>query len=427
MLIDGILLLYRHPFHRAASTIMEHVNSFERYSKFKVWKVNTECGFPRDLGRMTFRVIVLHYSLFGTAYYSIGGRFLEYLRDSKCSYKIAFFQDEHQHCQKRFSFIKRYGIDCIYTLVEPAYFKYVYQKYTQVPKIIYNLAGYVSDDLVRAAEIFSRPDRERAIDIGYRSRELPFYMGKGAREKTIIAEESLKRAKEVKLRLDIETREKKRIYQEDWYKFIGNCKAVLGVEAGVSIFDVEDVVFKECSRLIRINPKISFEQVSEILLNKWEGNIPYRTISPRHFEAAALRTTQILFEGDYSGILKPMIHYIPLKKDFSNFDDVIKLFEDESLRHELCENTYRDLIASGSYSYERFINGFDQELLKSGYCCTMTEEKASEVTGLLSRGNCFRNLKVHLKRVLYLKFPGRKIVVDLWRCVQEMFKGKSAI
>ena len=59
-------------------------------------------------------------------------------------------------------------------------------------------------------------------------------------------------------------------------------------------------------------------------LPRWEDNVYYRTISPRHFEAAAFRICQVLFEGRYSGVLEPMVHYIPLKKDFSNIDEVIR-------------------------------------------------------------------------------------------------------
>jgi len=37
-----------------------------------------------------------------------------------------------------------------------------------------------------------------------------------------------------------------------------------------------------------------------------------------------------------------MVHYIPLKKDFSNFEEVMRMYRDESLRRELTENCYRD-------------------------------------------------------------------------------------
>ena len=101
-------------------------------------------------------------------------------------------------------------------------------------------------------------------------------------------------------------------------------------------------------------------------LPRWEDKVYYRTISPRHFEAAAFRICQVLFEGHYSGVLEPMTHYVPLKKDFSNIDEVIGLIRDAEVRGELTENAYRDLIASGDWSYRRFVQGVDSVLAKAG-------------------------------------------------------------
>ena len=90
-------------------------------------------------------------------------------------------------------------------------------------------------------------------------------------------------------------------------------------------------------------------------LERWDGVVDLRTISPRHFEAAAFRVCQVLFEGHYAGAMEPMRHYIPLRKDFSNFDDVVAALRDDALRRELTDNAHRDLIASGAYDYAPFV------------------------------------------------------------------------
>jgi len=382
--INGILLLYHYPLAENASTVMEHVNSFRYHSQFRVWTVNTALGFPTTIGRLRFRVILLHYSLFGVRYI-LSDSFLRYLEQHEASYKIAFFQDEHQYCQQRFTFLNHFHVDCVYTLLDPAYFKDVYQKYTRVPKLVTTLTGYVSDELVEKGRKFAKPDYDRRVDVGYRTRQLPFWMGRGSQEKHEIGVRFRQYAKETGLRMDIETAEGHRLYGDEWYRFLGDCKGCLGVEAGVSIFDIEDVVHKEYERLIAENPAITFEEMSERLLNHWEGNIPYRTISPRHFEAAAFHVCQILYEGDYQGIMKPMVHYIPLKKDFSNFGEVIRLFHDDNFRHQITNNCYRDLIASGQYSYRKFIEGFDQELLNAAPVPQITREEEMMVSTALSR------------------------------------------
>jgi hypothetical protein len=68
-----------------------------------------------------------------------------------------------------------------------------------------------------------------------------------------------------------------------------------------------------------------------------------------------------------------MEHYIPLNKDHSNFDEVLERFRDPDTRRELTENAYRDLIASGEHSYERFIARFDRELTEAGIAAPGSE------------------------------------------------------
>jgi hypothetical protein len=399
---------------------MDHVNAFERHSHFRVWAVNTELGFPKFLDELRFRIIVLHYSIFGPF---VGARpfllpkeFSDYLEQSPSSYKVAFFQDEHHYCRPRFDFLNHHRVDCVFTLLEPDYFKDVYQKYTSVPKLVYHIPGYVSESLIEIAERKIRPDQKRTIDIGYRARPLPFYMGKGAQEKTDIASEFSERAKDLGLRLNIESDEKSRIYGEAWHDFIAKCRAFLGVEAGVSIFDVEDVVRPEAERILAADPSITFEQLSSELLGPWEDRIYYRTISPRHFEAAAFRVCQILFEGRYSGAMQPGVHYIPLKKDFSNFDDCIRMFQDKGLRDELTDNAYRDLIASGQYSYRNFIAGFDEVLREAGFRGDVPTEEAARITARLKRDRLTLELRFRKNALRYhTDFPGRRALARLGR------------
>ncbi|MCJ7532967.1 MAG: hypothetical protein MUO64_18335, partial [Anaerolineales bacterium] len=233
--INSILLLYNHPMFKNASTILEHVHAFEYHSRFKVWSVNTESGFPSHLENLEFQVIVLHYSLFGWYPFGIPEQLLAYIQKSKTSYKIAFFQDEHQYWPQRSAFLNDYKIDCVYTLLEPEYLKNTYQKHTNVQKYVYALPGYVSDELIKTGKKFTKQEKLRKIDIGYRGRQLPYYMGMGAQEKEEIGTRFLINAANFGLNLDIETKETKRIYGLNWYKFLANCRAVLGVETGVSV------------------------------------------------------------------------------------------------------------------------------------------------------------------------------------------------
>lgn len=360
--VDAILLLYHHSLVPNAATIMEHVNALRESSRFAVCAVNTELGMPKSLEHVEFPVIILHYSLFGTANYMLSPVFREYLDRSQDSYKVAFFQDEYHNCRLRFDFLTHHRVNAIYTLVDPEYWPLTYGKYVPGAELVYTLTGYVSDTLVRTARRLAKPDAQRMIDIGYRGRELPLYMGRGAREKTEIAREFARRTEGSGLVVDVATKENERLYGRYWHEFMASCRGVIGVEAGVSIFDIEDVVQPEFERLVAENPDITAEELGARLLDQWEGNIPYRTISPRHFEAAAFRAVQVLFEGRYSGIMEAGRHYIPLRKDYSNFDEVMRIFRDPRERERIASAAYDDLIGSGRYSYQSFVRDFDDRL-----------------------------------------------------------------
>jgi hypothetical protein len=387
MRVDGALLAYHRPIPRwfkDASTVTEHVGSFRRHSRLPLWEVNTDTGFPEGLAEVEFEALLLHYSIFGMGLYWLDDDWRRYIRETS-AYKVAFFQDECTRCGRRFRFLNEHGIDCVYTCLEPSEFDKVYRRYTRVPRLESNLPGYVSDDLVDAARRFTIPDERRTVDVGYRGRPLPPYLGLGALEKHSIGVRFGELAAGSGLRLDLAGGERDRLYGDDWYRFMANCRCVLGVESGVSAFDLEDEVLDEYTRLEREKGEVALEDLKS--LPRWEDRVYYRTISPRHFEAAALRVCQVLFEGRYSGILEPMVHYIPLRKDFSNIDEVIRLIKEPDVRRELTERAYGDLIASGDWSYRRFVQGVDDLLRSEGVQGREDPAAVATVAAALRRGS----------------------------------------
>jgi hypothetical protein len=100
-LIPGVLFIYNHPFKLNANTIMEHANAFDEHSRFNIWYVNTYTGFPKNLPKLQFSTIVLHYSLFGSNIFRDGEDFIRYLEQCQDSYKIAMF---HEHELRRLRF-----------------------------------------------------------------------------------------------------------------------------------------------------------------------------------------------------------------------------------------------------------------------------------------------------------------------------------
>jgi hypothetical protein len=389
-----VVLLYHRPteyWHKDASTVDEHIAAFGRHSQFPVVPVNTHLGLPHRLPRAPVDALILHYSLFGSGVYMLDEPMRDYVRASS-AYKVAFFQDEYRYCRKRFAFLDEYGVDCIFTCLEPSEFDKVYRRYSDVECLYSNFPGYVSQEILNAAERFALPDERREIDVGYRGRPLPAYMGEGAREKTEIGGRFRELARGTELSVDIGLEEEDRLYGDDWHRFMARCRCVLGVESGVSCFDLEDEVLTEYERVAATGREPTFEDLRDVLA-RWDHNVYYRTISPRHFEAAALRVCQVLFEGHYSGVLEPAVHYIALKKDFSNFDEVVRLVKDGTVRRELTENAYRDLIASGEYSYGRMIKDLDDALTSAGFDPAKSRAHAQTTRRAVSRGRVFRRVR----------------------------------
>ena len=392
--VNGVLLLYHHPEGVNAATIMEHVEAFGKHSRFRVWKYNTDAGFPRALGDYRFGAIVLHYSLFGPLSYRLDDYFLSYL-DGTSSYKIAFFQDEHHYCRDRFEFLDRHRIDCVYTLVEPANWPQTYGKYTKVENLVYNVPGYVSDDLVRHAAETAKPDEEREIDIGYRGRTLLPYMGRGSQEKARIGTGFLDHARDSGLVLDIAVDEDSRIYGDAWFHFLANCRGVLGVEAGVSIFDVEDVVPDRVGAIGQGARGVGGQRLlPHGLAAALRGGGAARLPDPLQGQVLGDPRADGALHPAREGLLEHRRGAAPVPRSRGSA--------------RLTENAHRDLIASGLYTYERFVEEFDTQLVALGLEPEVDSALAGRIAVRLARG------ARHLRRVrradelIHYPFRGRQ-------------------
>jgi hypothetical protein len=142
---------------------------------------------------------------------------------------------------------------------------------------------------------------------------------------------------------------------------------MLGSESGSNVFDWNGSLRKEVQQYWRQNPSSSKQDVYSAVIQKHEIDGLMNQISPRIFEMASLKTAMVLLEGEYSGVLTPWVHFIPIKKDFSNLKEVFETVLNDEKVDEMADRAYKDIIASGRYSYKSFIKWFDSELLCSSY------------------------------------------------------------
>ncbi len=347
-----------------ANTVLDHIATLTNCAEHDV-RVFNPCGMKhsRYLDLNEFDVIVIHYSLVIISDYYLSPAFREQIRRFH-GLKVQFIQDEYRWVDEIAAMMRHIGIHVLFTLLPPSEIPKVYSE-SRLPGVIKipTLAGYVPDSLVGRP---TPPLETRPVDIGYRGRTLPYWLGRLAQEKVWIGQGVLARADRYGLRCDIKWAEGDRIYGQRWNEFLMACKATLGTESGASITDFNGSLERRTKAYLAEHPSADFNEVHRQVLAAYEDNARVTAISPRIFEAAALRTALILFPGEYSGLVQPWVHYIPLAKDYSNMDEVVKRLRDIPFLRELTERAYQDLVASGRCSQGTLARDFSDVITRYG-------------------------------------------------------------
>ena len=209
-------------------------------------------------------------------------------------------------------------------------------------------------------EIFfpDSPRAARPIDLGYRSDVHAYYLGHTERED--IAAYFRNHAARLGITTDISTSKTDRFAGRDWATFLNRCKGQLGTEAGYDYFEITDRTRLAVNAYTDAHPQASFADVWNGFFRDYENPVPMRIISGRNVEAAGTKTVQLLCEGRYDGYFQPDVHYIPLKKDFSNADEAIAKCRDEALCERITANAYE--VALEQLTYARLIDRFADAL-----------------------------------------------------------------
>ncbi|MSQ95531.1 MAG: hypothetical protein EXR98_13360 [Gemmataceae bacterium] len=353
----NILILYDH--HEThVKTIADYLESFQRFSRHNASYVSSfsKCRFDLNY----FDAVVLHYSVRVCYPGPLSASFAAALKQYR-GLKVLFIQDEYENTHFAQETMRDLGIGLVFTCVPDESIAKVYppDQFANV-KFVNVLTGYVPIELSQMKAF--APLRERSTLIGYRGRNLGYWYGDLGQEKQHIGA----RMKEIcagrGLNTDIAWDEKDRIYGAGWFDFLGRCKATLGTESGANVFDFDGTLATTIKQELRRDPNITYEEVRKKHLADREGAIVMNQISPKVFEAIACRTALVLFEGRYSRVLEPDQHFIALKKDFSNVDEVLARLHDDTFLEALTERAYADIIGSGSFTYEAFVTRVDAVL-----------------------------------------------------------------
>lgn len=338
-------------------TIFEHIEAFQKYSRHDVSLMPITSHVETvGLDLSAFDAVLIHYSV----RVSIPDHILDPMASVIAKYdgpKLLFAQDEYEGTETCRGWIERLGVDAVFTNVPMDEIEKVYPR-SRFPMVDFvpTLTGYVPED--PQIDDFAMPLSERETLIAYRGRKLPYHYGDLGQQKYEIGVAVKRLADERGLSVDVEVDDSKRIYGDDWYRFLGSARATLGTESGANIFDFDGSLRHAAA----VERDLSYREFAERFLQGREGEVRMNQVSPKIFESIRLRTALVLFEGDYSGVVKPDLHYIPLKTDYSNFDEVVAKLQDDGCLRALTERAYQDVIATERYSYETFVRGVDAYL-----------------------------------------------------------------
>ncbi|MDQ7779978.1 MAG: glycosyltransferase [Planctomycetota bacterium] len=239
------------------------------------------------------------------------------------------------------------------------------------------------------------PDSQREIDIGVRSSRYHPYLGDS--ERVSLVEYFLQDSHAPSLVRDISLDYNDRLDPAGWAGFLNKCRGTLATEAGTYFLEKDDATVTRAAEHIRVSTtwlqrlsanlaaagnkrlvpqavrsgiKTLFKKVSprrkyfgdfflsgngkeivERFFKDCKEPLNGKCISSRHFEAIGTKTCQIMFPGEFNGILAPGRHYIALSRDFSDIQTVLAKFADETLRRRMTDEALEYVLDCHTYAH----------------------------------------------------------------------------
>lgn len=333
-------------------SVARHVRALERSRRpprLVYW--NAVKSVPARLARLRPDAVLLHNTLLGVRWSSLYERFRaesRWLADLDCV-KIATPQDDYDHADRLDEWLAEVGVTDVFTSLFDDR-TLLYPNVHERARFHRALTGYVDD---ATAVRQPRPLESRRLDVVYRASPLPFRYGSMGHLKLRLGEETARAAARVGLAADVSTRPEDVVVGERWLDFLASSRTTVGMESGSSALDRRGEIGRRADELLREEPSRSFEEVSALMPAGWDSH-RFFTVGPRHFEAAATGTAQLLVEGTYLGILEANVHYLPIRRDLSDLEQVLESAGDVDLLREVAGRARADLILSGRYSYASF-------------------------------------------------------------------------
>jgi hypothetical protein len=357
----NILVVYANRRFPLRATVRDHLYSFGRYLPDRVFYLNLGVRrVPRYLRTLDFDLIIFHTTFLSARWRPRFFRRLVQkaapLRSSPAA-KVALPQDDFLNADALCHFVNNFHINHIFSAAPDFECLKIYRSVNpERVQFHHVLTGYLDEGTLQKIRKMEMSRSKRSIDVGYRAWHAPPWLGRHGTLKTRIADVFQNAAPAWGFTTDISTREEDTLLGDRWYEFLLRCRYTLGSEGGASVLDHDGSIKERTETYLRSHPGACFEEVERHCFPAQDGRLTLRVLTPRHLEACATRTCQVLVEGEYEGILRPGIHYLEVKRDFSNLDSVFKEMGNEERRRHIVDRAHRDIVESGAYTYRTLVN-----------------------------------------------------------------------
>jgi hypothetical protein len=339
-------------------TTFQHTLSFARHlNGFEVTYVNGHGLVDEDLLTQTFDLVIITYELIAlrnTPFWPyIAQRISTLIRNSRV--RVVMPQDDYSSSSKLDDFIVENNIQHVFSpLTHDLHMIYPRSLKAGV-QFSEAFTGYWESGTAVPYHKYRKDFKNRSIDLGQRVRHLPPQLGPAAQRKGELAIRFSEEASVRGFSCDVSTKDSDVLLGDEWWKFLGDTKFTVGRLGGASVVDPHGKLAMKVNQLQLRNPKISYDEIAKKLHTEKLEQGNFTAISPRLFECAAMGVCQILERDEYFDDFLPWIHYLPLKPDLSNLEEIFSAMRDTERCSEISYEAEKNLITSGKYSYSEFI------------------------------------------------------------------------
>ena len=240
----NILIVFYNRSYKVRKTILDNLYCFKRYSRHNYYYLNTFSGIPFYIRNIDFDLVIYHYTFTANKWNRKEfGKVLD-----KCSelkkvrgHKIAIPQDEYVNSDIINKFFLEFGIKTVFTCLPLSECSKVYPRTEcEVDDFYHVLTGYIDDRSLEKYKLDKPPRHsDRKFDVGYRARNVPFWLGAHGLIKSEISSRFKKYLINNKARISISNDPKDVLLGNSWERFLRDCRVVLGCEGGASMHDLD--------------------------------------------------------------------------------------------------------------------------------------------------------------------------------------------